>query len=304
VPHGATSTTRVIATVVGLALFATIGAGCARSVHTSGGRSATTSGLVTAPARTSAAAEVVLRRQSGSDRDSIAVSTAAGVRIDIARNPEAGLSVQARPGGRLAIGIPNAATSGPGALASDGTVVFPSAPSHTVEEVQALPNGGFRVMVTLESAAAPREYRFDLGLPTGTSARLTSDQSVLITDRSGGIVGAFDPPWARDASGQPVRTRYHLDGSVLIQSVLPTSRSTYPIVADPSGWWGWLKCTASIAALIATNTLAALKIARIGGVLRAIRALRAAANRSARIKAIKTLLAEVTGVGSVLSNCS
>jgi hypothetical protein len=207
-------------------------------------------------------------------------------------------------GERLAIGLPNAATSGRGALSADGTVVYPSVASHSAEEVQAVADGGFRVLVTLESAAAPREYRFALGLPEGASARLAADESIVITDRSGRVVGAFDPPWARDAHGEPVPTRYRLAGNVLIQSVMPASRSVYPIVADPSGWWGWLKCTASIGALVATNVLAALKIARIGGVARAIRVLRAATGRSARIKAIKTLLAEVTGIGSVLSNCS
>jgi hypothetical protein len=49
------------------------------------------------------------------------------------------------------------------------------------------------------------------------------------------------PAWALDANGQPVSTRYRIDGTTLVQ-VIDHAGAVYPVVGDPKfskSWWGW-----------------------------------------------------------------
>ncbi|MEU4917951.1 hypothetical protein AB0G29_01075 [Streptomyces parvus] len=63
----------------------------------------------------------------------------------------------------------------------------------------------------------------------------------LITRGAGGhklVVGTIDAPWATDAAGRPVPTDYRLEGVMLVQTVTPSSATTFPVVADPKLTYG------------------------------------------------------------------
>lgn len=52
--------------------------------------------------------------------------------------------------------------------------------------------------------------------------------------------GIIEKPWAVDATGAPVVTDYEIDGSTVTQHVdLSETGISYPVVADPTFWWGW-----------------------------------------------------------------
>lgn len=52
-------------------------------------------------------------------------------------------------------------------------------------------------------------------------------------------IGEIEPAWAMDANGNPVKTRYEIDGDT-IKQIVDTDGAAFPITADPSwAWWTW-----------------------------------------------------------------
>jgi hypothetical protein len=113
--------------------------------------------------------------------------------------------------------------------------------------VDALPNG-FRIASVLNNRDADHSLTYDLDLPPGVGPRLNADGSVSLVldnsdDRLEASVATFAAPWAVDAAGRSVETRFEVADGTLTQVVTPSSTSVYPIVADPSVSgcliWGW-----------------------------------------------------------------
>jgi hypothetical protein len=145
----------------------------------------------------------------------------------------------------LTIGLPaeaklsaDAKRSGKAALAFEGedaqTVVQPF-------------SDGLRLSTILRNADSPT--RFTYTLPADVSPRLNADGSAILESRFGGVgpgddsmvirYGSVGVPWAVDAAGNRVATHYEVSGGTLAQVVEPTRISVFPIVADPTFWWGW-----------------------------------------------------------------
>jgi hypothetical protein len=113
--------------------------------------------------------------------------------------------------------------------------------------------------VVITRADASRAYRFDLRLPAGAHLTvLTSDRSgrgsgdsvpgappwpeawgnqeggsVLVVDSAGIPIGAYDAPWASDARGRSLATKYQIEGHALIQTVAFDVRTRFPVTIDP-----------------------------------------------------------------------
>lgn len=98
-------------------------------------------------------------------------------------------------------------------------------------------DGSVQMVTTIESAAAPREYAYDLELPDGAYLELLKDGMVLIWDAEGNFVAGVAAPWAKDANGADIPTRYEIRGSSLVQVIEhDTFGVAYPVTADP--FWG------------------------------------------------------------------
>lgn len=90
----------------------------------------------------------------------------------------------------------------------------------------------FAALLLIHSHDAPTEYRFENAVPDGHTAELQPDGSVRFFDSDGNESGGIATPWALDANGEEVPTRYTLDGTTLIQAI-DHEGAAYPIVADP-----------------------------------------------------------------------
>lgn len=115
--------------------------------------------------------------------------------------------------------------------ADDGTIVYTSDADASLA-VQPLEDGSTRFLSVLETRGAPERfsYAFD-----GHDLRLEADGSVSVSV-DGVPVGYVAAPWAFDADGTPVPTRYEVTEGSLVQIVDHTARDyAYPITADP--WW-------------------------------------------------------------------
>ncbi|MET0468985.1 MAG: hypothetical protein ABWZ87_09595, partial [Aeromicrobium sp.] len=91
---------------------------------------------------------------------------------------------------------------------------------------------GAQVLIGIDSASAPATY--DFGLRGDVLPRPAPDGGVDLVSPDGGVVAQVERPWAVDADGRRVPTRYELRGSTLRQVVDHRGRDVaYPVVADP-----------------------------------------------------------------------
>ncbi len=136
----------------------------------------------------------------------------------------------------LAVSLPQLDGAEPAHLSDDGTVVYTSEDAASLA-VQPLADGGTRFLSVLEDHSAPSAYDYVF---EGAQLELLDDGSVSVT-QDGVETARIDAPWALDAEGAAVPTRYVTKGDTLTQIVDHTSGDfSYPITADPHvfKWWG------------------------------------------------------------------
>ncbi|MFK4070621.1 hypothetical protein [Streptomyces sp. NPDC029674] len=120
-----------------------------------------------------------------------------------------------------------------GTKAGKNTTVYPGAGKATDLAIQPTTDGGIRALAVLKNSTAPREQRYDIGLPDGAHLVKLNTGAVAAFAKNGTFLGGFTTPWAKDATGKPVPTSYRIDGNTLIQSVRTTDSTAFPVVADP-----------------------------------------------------------------------
>jgi len=94
---------------------------------------------------------------------------------------------------------------------------------------------GVQIVLGIDSPDAPTEYAFDLSRDGGVVPTLLDSGAVSLAGGSGEDMGLIEAPWAYDADGVAVPTRFEVRGSTLVQVVDHASGDvTYPVTADPS----------------------------------------------------------------------
>ena len=149
-----------------------------------------------------------------------------------------------------------------GLLASDGSVVYSG--TDEIDQSVVAVDDGVRIHSVIQSSTAPAEIIHDVTLPDGArlvsakdlaardgdlDAKTRAGGAVYIVDAQGSMIGGFAAPWAEDARGKQIATRYEIRGTKLVQHVEHHGASTaYPVVADPylgfnlvsSASWHWV----------------------------------------------------------------
>ncbi len=174
---------------------------------------------------------------------------------------------------------------------------------------------GEQTLIVMNDASSPTEYEFAFNLPAGASLSLQPDGSVSIRDANDEEFGTVEEPWAVDAAGMPVDTHFTVTGNRLIQTVTPSSDTTFPVVADPATAWEWTVCIATVGATFtpwgAGAAVAYKLVKRFGSVRRGIeiiwRAYHSAhgaqAKWNAAMAASDGLFAEIIGINEVKEAC-
>lgn len=136
---------------------------------------------------------------------------------------------------------------------------------------------------------------------------------VFVVNDDGSIHSSFDTPWAYDAEGNSVPTRFEISGNTITQVVEPKSDSIYPIVADPD--WGKIAmCAGTIignaALYIVPGGIVARLLAKGNSVRKAAEILVRTLNAKSyndKLKALRNLAlnlgADVTGIGAIAKAC-
>lgn len=177
------------------------------------------------------------------DRDTVASATTGGATIDVPKDAAGAVTLAPQEGTGFAVSLPAGGADGPGTLVAPGTVAYASADG-SANAVQALEGGGARMLTIISTPTAATEYRYDVQVPGGGSIALAEDGGALVRDGAGTVVSQVAAPWATDATGAAVPTRFTTDGTSLTQVVDHRGGGhAYPIVADPV----WLVGAALIA---------------------------------------------------------
>ncbi len=97
-------------------------------------------------------------------------------------------------------------------------------------------DGGSQLVINLKDESAPQSYDFVLSEdPTDTIAILSNGGAEL-KDKEGKVKVSILPPWAKDANGKTLPTKYNAQKTILTQEI-DTSGAVFPVVADPA-WCG------------------------------------------------------------------
>lgn len=143
----------------------------------------------------------------------------------------------------ISVRLPESVEEGEVQIADDGSIV--GQPGEVRAVVQPS-DEGLTITTVLASADAPTEYAYEL--PADVDVTLNADGSATLSRTAVGkggasitaAIGQIASPWAVDANGNSIATRYEVVGNSIVQHVDHRGSSTaYPVVADPKFWWGW-----------------------------------------------------------------
>lgn len=153
-----------------------------------------------------------------------------GGEVSVSVDPDQGQVLDPDVGPSVSIGVPGSPDQG---TEIDGSVVYPEVAADASVVARATADGA-QALVAIDGAEAPTRYAFPVAVAGhGAELRPGPGGGVEVLDPvSGAVAATVQPPWAVDAAGSAVPTRYEIDGSDLIQ-VVDHEGSAYPVLADP-----------------------------------------------------------------------
>ena len=155
-----------------------------------------------------------------------------GSTAELPKDPSDGLTLTTPTGAVIGVDLPFADTANDGVKTKTGAVVYADAAPDVAVAAQATAGGGMRALVVIDGPQAPTEYRYPMTLPDTATLLPTTDGGAAVISADGQLVTYVAPAWALDTNGQPVPTRYRIEGTTLIQEI-DHQGATYPVTADP-----------------------------------------------------------------------
>ncbi|MFF5253510.1 DNRLRE domain-containing protein [Streptomyces leeuwenhoekii] len=136
----------------------------------------------------------------------------------------------------------------------------------------------------------------------------------VVPDQPREQVGFFEAPWAKDANGDAVPTRYEVQDGYLVQSVDFTESTAFPVVIDPGFWstaWKVTKCAASIASFVygftpqgsSKKVITAVRLVKKVGFKKTANIIRTYLKRHKLTTDGRKIVAGILGINSIKSNC-
>ncbi|WP_432020964.1 DNRLRE domain-containing protein [Streptomyces sp. 1222.5] len=155
----------------------------------------------------------------------------------------------------------------------------------------------------------------DAGLVRAT-ADTAGDSEVftVVPDQPRDPIGFFEAPWATDAAGNDVPTRYEVKDGYLAQTVDFTAATAFPVVIDPGFWstaWKVTKCAASVASFIygftpqgsSKKVITAVRLVKKVGFKKTANIIRTYLKRHKLTTDGRKIVAGILGINSIKSNC-
>jgi hypothetical protein len=166
--------------------------------------------------------------------EELTVDTTAGTVVRLPASGAGEVDIRSSTGESFSFTIPGESSAQVTSIGDSNAVVYPS-PEGASSTVIASSNGAVQVLTTLPDSSSPSAFSYEFGAPEGTKLQLDPETGAVIALNAGTLVFAIAPPWAVDAVGTHVPTRFALSGSTVTQVVDHTAGNyVYPIVADPT----------------------------------------------------------------------
>jgi hypothetical protein len=209
-----------------------------------GALAAVTEEATLSPVDTSDVLSRVADVETTADGDFAIDERVAATDVAIPTDPRDGISLALEHVGiDIAVKLPFAEQAKPAKVEAAGIVSYDNGNGSTTVPV-VKDEGSVQIATVIENSAAPTRYSYTIGLPEGGYLEPVEGGLILIRNAEGEFKGGVLPPWAKDADGQEVPTRYEIDGNVLMQIVEHDATVAYPVVADPevgggllAGYW-------------------------------------------------------------------
>ena len=176
--------------------------------------------------------------------DGTRVARQGGTVVTAPDNSRGSVSISSANAPTFSLGLPQQGSGVPGESASDGSTVYRENGDSAAIVVQAV-SGGVRVATVIADSSQPTAFSYplaadiapvvnpdgsvDLWMPSPSAPDAPYGTQTLVE------IGHIQAPWAKDATGKAIPTRYIKSGHSLVQQVdHRTSGVEYPVVADPT----------------------------------------------------------------------
>lgn len=175
--------------------------------------------------------EVVAALDSLDTRSNLVVDAAESSTVSVPSDPTQGVTFTAN-GQTMTVGLPNAQQGGKG-VTRKGVTVYSGRNCNANAVVEAA--GAAQFLNAIKCKGAPTKYDFPATVPTGGKIMVAPDGAgAVVFDGRDRLFSVVPAPFAEDANGNSVRTRFTTDGKTLTQHVAHTTRGVvYPVVFDP-----------------------------------------------------------------------
>jgi hypothetical protein len=152
-------------------------------------------------------------------------------RLTVSPNLSDGLTIR-HPS--MTFGIRPLGADVPGSVPANGIAIYRQVSPATDVMIQALGSAVGRVIYLIGGPTAPAAFDTALDLPAGVSLEKRED-GVIARSEGGTEVFGVPAPWAFDAKGDPIPSRYVVSGNVITLQVDHRAEGVdYPVVADPA----------------------------------------------------------------------
>ncbi len=92
--------------------------------------------------------------------------------------------------------------------------------------------GDVQVNTIIPDANAPHSYSYEIDIPSNAQVVQAGDAHLFI-GADGSLLAGLAPPWATDANGKAIPTRFEIEGKTVTQIIDFNEATVFPVVADP-----------------------------------------------------------------------
>ena len=171
---------------------------------------------------------------AGVEQGDSVVADSDGTTVTLPIESGAPVTLVPEEGPTLSIGLPQPTTTGDSESAPESGAVVHDLNDGSVILPVVKDDATVQILSVIDGPDAPHTFSYVLDAAGGVTLEPQPDGGAVVLGSDGTELASIAAPWALDAAGATVPTRYTIEGGTLTQVVEPAAGTSYPIVADPA----------------------------------------------------------------------